>query len=309
MTTADGNKLYAKSGDLESYIEQTDGTLKSVVKKGDVISSINQSEEEVSIDAKHINLNGVVTANQYFQIKKDGSVATKNLTIGGAVFQPFVAAEDSDAEPVRIAGKYYDDYLDSAVYPDYTDEDAQDKGYKGMRPYYTEEQIRRSKLDPEDEDYLELDLPSYATWFTDYSTPKLRYTSYGKDNYLFYAPETYGIVQAYKVKSQFQLDVTQNVVVLPIDDKYVGCHVTLFNSLFYKTSAAEMWATPVIVENGYFASSDQSLQYGEMEFRGGTVELMLVKTKDSTLWQGGQKLWMVVNSNCRELNYYKQVTV
>jgi hypothetical protein len=65
----------------------------------------------------------------------------------------------------------------------------------------------------------------------------------------------------------------------------------------------------VIVENGYFASSDQSLQYGEMEFRGGTVELMLVKTKDSTLWQGGQKLWMVVNSNCRELNYYKQVTV
>jgi hypothetical protein len=245
MTTADGNKLYAKSGDLESYIEQTDGTLKSVVKKGDVISSINQSEEEVSIDAKHINLNGVVTANEYFRIMEDGSVATKNLTIGGAVFQPFVAAEDSDAEPTPITDIECNSY----------DSDA---------------------------DYIKIAAQMYK--------------------------DSDGIVTAYKVKSQFQLDVSLNVVVLPTDDKYIGCHVTLLNSHFAVTRMENLWATPVIVENGYFAYGT-NLEYNELEFRGGTIELMFIKTKENTLWHGGQKAWMVVNKNCDELTYHKQVEV
>ena len=54
------------------------------VDKKNIISEINQSAETVSISASKINLNGVVTANGYFKIQKDGSMEATSGKIGGA---------------------------------------------------------------------------------------------------------------------------------------------------------------------------------------------------------------------------------
>lgn len=52
-------------------------------KKDQIISAINLSPEDVSISASKINLNGVVTANNYFKILADGSMETIRGKIGG----------------------------------------------------------------------------------------------------------------------------------------------------------------------------------------------------------------------------------
>ena len=51
--------------------------------KNGIISSINQSSEKVSISANKINFNGLVTANNYFQILTDGSFVATYGTLGG----------------------------------------------------------------------------------------------------------------------------------------------------------------------------------------------------------------------------------
>jgi hypothetical protein len=98
------------------------------------------------------------------------------------------------------------------------------------------------------------------------------------------------------------------VIVLPTDDKYIGCRVTLFNSNYIVTRIEAVWGTPVIAENGYFTHSDSSLTRGcsEIEFRGGTIELMLLKTKESD-FGGSTKVWAILNSNCTDLTYHEQV--
>jgi len=53
------------------------------VSKDNIVSSINQSAEAISITAGKINLNGAVTANDYFKINTDGSMAATAGTIGG----------------------------------------------------------------------------------------------------------------------------------------------------------------------------------------------------------------------------------
>ena len=55
----------------------------SKVEKDGIISAINQSSEKVAIQAKRINLNGSVTANNYFKIKTDGSMEAVAGQIGG----------------------------------------------------------------------------------------------------------------------------------------------------------------------------------------------------------------------------------
>lgn len=51
--------------------------------KASLISQINQSAESISINARKINLNGVVTANSYFCILTDGSIKSIKGTLGG----------------------------------------------------------------------------------------------------------------------------------------------------------------------------------------------------------------------------------
>ena len=71
----------AESG-LSSRITQTETSISSKVSKGDIASSINQTAQSVKINASKINFNGLVTANTYFKINKDGSFAAKKGTIG-----------------------------------------------------------------------------------------------------------------------------------------------------------------------------------------------------------------------------------
>lgn len=69
--------------ELAAALSVTAEGLESKVEKDGIISAINQSAETVSIKANKIDLNGAVTANNYFKINTDGSVETSAITIGG----------------------------------------------------------------------------------------------------------------------------------------------------------------------------------------------------------------------------------
>ena len=70
---------------LQSQITQNAQAITTKVAKGEVISTINQSAEQVTIDASKINLNGAVTANNNFKINLDGTMETTGATILGTV--------------------------------------------------------------------------------------------------------------------------------------------------------------------------------------------------------------------------------
>lgn len=70
---------------VETRLYQTEEGLKSTVKKGSIISEINQTAEEVGIKANKINLNGTVTANNNFKILEDGSIEAKNGVFRGDI--------------------------------------------------------------------------------------------------------------------------------------------------------------------------------------------------------------------------------
>ena len=80
----DFTRQFATQAQLGSQISITDEKISLKVSKGDVISSINQSAEQVSIDASKINLNGVVTANEKFKILQDGTMSCENAVITGS---------------------------------------------------------------------------------------------------------------------------------------------------------------------------------------------------------------------------------
>ena len=81
------NSIIASINGFSSTVSQTYLTKTSAsndfVEKKKVISSINQSAEAVSIAANKINLNGAVTANDYFKINLDGSVEATSGKIAG----------------------------------------------------------------------------------------------------------------------------------------------------------------------------------------------------------------------------------
>lgn len=70
ITSSDGNELYA------------DKTLEN----GEtIVSKINQTAEDIVIEAKHIKLEGLVTANENFKILEDGSIETNNGKFNGEI--------------------------------------------------------------------------------------------------------------------------------------------------------------------------------------------------------------------------------
>mgnify|MGYP000462032346 CR=1 FL=1 len=77
---------YSTTEQMNSAIKQTADSINTEVSKkvnGDeIISRINQSAENVSIEANKINLNGAVTANQNFKIGLDGSAEMPKGKIG-----------------------------------------------------------------------------------------------------------------------------------------------------------------------------------------------------------------------------------
>lgn len=70
---------------IQTQLEITAEGLSSTVTKDNIISTINQSSEAVSISASKINLNGVVTANNNFKIDTNGKMSCVNADISGKI--------------------------------------------------------------------------------------------------------------------------------------------------------------------------------------------------------------------------------
>ena len=68
---------------LETRVEQTETDITSKVSKGSISSEINQTAQGVKISASKIDFNGLVTANKYFKINKNGSMEAISGKIGG----------------------------------------------------------------------------------------------------------------------------------------------------------------------------------------------------------------------------------
>lgn len=91
VTSSNASVLYVTNVQIkQDIIESThsqiniiQSSIESKVSKNGIISSINQSSEKVSISAGKINFNGLVTANNYFQILTDGSFVAAYGTLGG----------------------------------------------------------------------------------------------------------------------------------------------------------------------------------------------------------------------------------
>lgn len=67
---------------IKQTVSSIDG-LGNIIAKGSVILAINDESSEYTINADHINFNGLVTANEYFKILTDGSMEAKSGKIGG----------------------------------------------------------------------------------------------------------------------------------------------------------------------------------------------------------------------------------
>lgn len=77
---------YVKDGEKVTRLELTiNGVKLEMVKKGEVVSAINMSEEEIKIMASKIKLEGIVTANGWFKILEDGSMKAVNGEFDGKV--------------------------------------------------------------------------------------------------------------------------------------------------------------------------------------------------------------------------------
>lgn len=94
-----------------SQINILQSSIESKVSKNGIISSINQSSEKVSISASKINFNGLVTANNYFQILADGSfVATYGYLGGWTVKDGIIKSNDQKIVLDPVNNKiYFDD--------------------------------------------------------------------------------------------------------------------------------------------------------------------------------------------------------
>lgn len=91
-------KTYQTKEEMQNYYtaEETKAAIKvgtdaialevgKKVGEDEIISKINQTAEQISIEASKINLNGVVTANAYFKILEDGSMEATNGKFNGSI--------------------------------------------------------------------------------------------------------------------------------------------------------------------------------------------------------------------------------
>lgn len=89
VTTSEMNSAIQLSAEgIVSTVEKTYATKDSVtgkVDKNTIISSINQSAEEIKISANKITLEGIITANNNFKILSDGSMEAVNGKFNGTI--------------------------------------------------------------------------------------------------------------------------------------------------------------------------------------------------------------------------------
>ena len=79
----DFTKYFATQTQLSSQLIITDESISTKVSKAEVVSEINQSAEEIKINAGKISLEGLVTANKNFVIDENGSMECNDASIKG----------------------------------------------------------------------------------------------------------------------------------------------------------------------------------------------------------------------------------
>lgn len=84
------NALSGRMDTAESSITQQANQIASKVASTDyngakIASLINQTAAEIKIQASHIQLEGIVTANSFFKILADGSIEAVNAKLSGAI--------------------------------------------------------------------------------------------------------------------------------------------------------------------------------------------------------------------------------
>lgn len=89
---------------MQTQIEITAEGMSSMVTDGNIISTINQSKEAVSISASKINLNGVVTANNNFKIDTNGKMTCVNANVSGTVTTNDIKATGGTIAGFTISG-------------------------------------------------------------------------------------------------------------------------------------------------------------------------------------------------------------
>ena len=104
---------------IKTQIKQTAESISTKVSKNEVVSEINQSAEEIKIKGEKIALEGVVTANDSFEILQDGSMratdgyfegslVTSDATITGGTVNIRTADEKSSAIVLAYAVEQLD---------------------------------------------------------------------------------------------------------------------------------------------------------------------------------------------------------
>ncbi len=86
LTEADGVKIWAAS-----EITMPDGT------KVKASSLFNVTADGIFLKSDNIKLEGVVTANENFRIREDGSIETQNAKLSGYLYSKFIDVVSSDA--------------------------------------------------------------------------------------------------------------------------------------------------------------------------------------------------------------------
>lgn len=77
---------HIEEGDKIAQIEASvDGIKLNMVNKGNIVSTINLSDEAIKIKAPKIQLEGLVTANGGFKIDENGTMFCKNANIEGTI--------------------------------------------------------------------------------------------------------------------------------------------------------------------------------------------------------------------------------
>ena len=94
---------------LTISVNGINSTVSTKVGKSEIISSINQSSESVTINANKINLNGTVTANKTFKIDTSGYMTCVGGTIGGFTIKEKRLMASSKVNMILNAGEN-DDY-------------------------------------------------------------------------------------------------------------------------------------------------------------------------------------------------------
>lgn len=101
---------YVQVGEDIATLNFDVGGLKvTVVRKGEVVSAINMSPEEIKIMAAKISLEGITTINGNFKVLLDGSILARNGTFSGDISGSLIKGSQITGSLINVGCLYADD--------------------------------------------------------------------------------------------------------------------------------------------------------------------------------------------------------